>query len=150
MCIRDRFARNLKKIKGEIIGFDSFKGLKDEWMTEAFNPIGTFDLKGKKPKVYKNVKLIDGWVEETLGNFISNNNKKVAFLHLDLDTYSGTKSALQNFFPLVSKGGVVIFDEYGSRGWGESEAIDEYFKEKKYKIQKTKNSSKPTAFLIKK
>ena len=70
-------------------------------------------------------------------------------LNLDLDTYEGTKHALQNFFPLVSKGGVVIFDEYGSRGWGESEAIDEFFKDTKYKIKKTAFGYKPTAYLIK-
>ena len=66
-------------------------------------------------------------------------------LHLDLDTYSGTKSALGNFFPLVSKGGVVIFDEYGERGWGESEAIDSIFKIQNIN-SKTKNSYYPTAF----
>ena len=68
---------------------------------------------------------------------------------MDLDTYEGTKHALNNFFPFLSPGGVVIFDEYGSRGWGESDAVDEYFKNTKYKIKKTKNSSKPTAYLIK-
>ena len=36
----------------------------------------TFDLKGIKPKVEKNVKLIDGWVEKTLKDFLSNNSKK--------------------------------------------------------------------------
>ena len=30
-----------------------------------------FNLDGKKPKVEKNVHPIDGWVEETLENFLS-------------------------------------------------------------------------------
>ena len=71
------FAKKLKTINARIIGFDSFRGLKDDWMTEEFNPTGTFDLKGRKPKVESNVELIDGWVEETLTNFISNNKKKM-------------------------------------------------------------------------
>ena len=33
---------------------------------------------------------------------------------------------------------------------GVSEAIDEYFKDTKYSIIKTENSTKPTAYLIKK
>ena len=41
------FAKRLSKINAEIIGFDLFKGLKDDWITEEFNPEGTFDLKGK-------------------------------------------------------------------------------------------------------
>ena len=130
------FARNLKKIKGEIIGFDSFKGLKDEWMTEAFNPIGTFDLKGEKPKVYKNVKLIDGWVEETLGNFISNNNKKVAFLHLDLDTYKSTSFVLKTLKNNFDKGTVILFDEfYGFPNWEKYEykAFKEEIDDSKFK-----------------
>ena len=32
------FAKKLKNIDAEIFGFDSFKGLKDAWMTEEFNP----------------------------------------------------------------------------------------------------------------
>ena len=39
----------------------------------------TFNLDGKKPKVEKNVHLIDGWVEETLENFLSKILRK---LHL--------------------------------------------------------------------
>ena len=42
-----------------------------------------------------------------------------------------------------------MFDEYGSRGWGESDAVDEYFENKKYKVIKTEFGKKPTAYLIK-
>ena len=47
------FAESLNKINAEIYGFDAFKGLKEEWVTEEYNPTGTFDLKGVKPKVKK-------------------------------------------------------------------------------------------------
>ena len=49
----------------------------------------------------------------------------------------------------MSPGGVIVFDEYGSRGWGESEAVDEFLNKKKLKLKKIKFSSKPTAYLIK-
>tara|TARA_B100000989_G_scaffold283029_1_gene248595 strand:- start:2229 stop:2885 length:657 start_codon:yes stop_codon:yes gene_type:complete len=150
----------------KVIGFDTFakfpettlnfeKKTAKSFLKEAnFNKKNIFNnikKKIKNAKLDKRSELIKGDIVKTSQNYKNKNRGfRISLLHLDLDTYSGTKSALQNFFPLVSKGGVIIFDEYGSRGWGESEAIDEYFKDKKYKIQKTKNSSKPTAFLIKK
>ncbi len=150
----------------KVIGFDTFdkfpkstlnfeKKTAKSFLKEAnYNNKNIFNKIKKKIKTAnldKRSELIKGDIVKTSLNYKNKNRGfRISLLHLDLDTYSGTKSALQNFFPLVSKGGVVVFDEYGSRGWGESEAIDEYFKDKKYKIQKTKNSSKPTAFLIKK
>ena len=68
---------------------------------------------------------------------------------MDLDTYHGTKSALNNFFPLISKGGVIILDEYGSRGWGETQAVDEFLNKKKYKVEILDNTNSPTGFITK-
>ena len=112
------FAEKLKKIDAEIFGFDSFKGLKDEWMTEEFNPPGTFDLKGKKPKVERNVKLIDGWVEETAKNFLSRNSKKIAFIHFDMDTYKSTSFVLKLVKNNFQAGTIILFDQfYGFPNW---------------------------------
>tara|TARA_Y100000816_G_scaffold255623_1_gene208561 strand:+ start:1668 stop:2381 length:714 start_codon:yes stop_codon:yes gene_type:complete len=130
------FAKNLKKRNAEILGFDSFKGLRDEWMTEEFNPPGTFDLKGKKPKVENNVKLIDGWVEDTLKNFLSNNSKKIAFIHFDLDTYKSTSIVLKLIKNLLQPGTIILFDEfYGFPNWEKYEfkAFKEEIAENKFK-----------------
>ena len=107
-------------------------------------PIATFDLDKNK------VQLIKGDITKTAPNYVKKNKGfRISLLHLDLDTYHGTKSALQNFYPLVSKGGLIILDEYSSRGWGESDAVDEYFDLKKVKIKSIAFSAKPTAFIIK-
>ena len=130
------FAKNLKKINAEIFGFDSFKGLKDEWMTEEFNPPGTFDLKGNKPKVESNVKLIDGWVEETTKNFLSKNSKKIAFIHFDLDTYESTSFVLKSIKNNLQPGTIILFDEfYGFPNWEKYEykAFKEEIGENKFK-----------------
>lgn len=130
------FAKKLKKINAEIIGFDSFKGLKDEWMTEEFNPPGTFDLKGKKPKVEGNVKLIDGWVEETAKNFLTNNSKKIAFIHFDLDTYNSTSFVLKLIKNGFQPGTIILFDEfYGFPNWEKYEykAFKEEIEENRFK-----------------
>ena len=131
------FAKKLKKINAEIFGFDSFKGLKDEWMTEEFNPPGTFDLKGKKPRVEKNVKLVDGWVEETTKNFLSKNSKKIAFIHFDLDTYNSTSFVLKLVKNHLQPGTIILFDEfYGFPNWEKYEykAFKEEIDENKFKF----------------
>tara|TARA_B100000579_G_C22693350_1_gene786164 strand:+ start:223 stop:936 length:714 start_codon:yes stop_codon:yes gene_type:complete len=131
------FAKKLKKVNSEIFGFDSFKGLKDEWMTEEFNPPGTFDLKGKKPKVEENVKLIDGWVEETAKNFLSKNSKKIAFIHFDLDTYNSTSFVLKLVKNDLQPGTIILFDEfYGFPNWEKYEykAFKEEIEENKFKF----------------
>ncbi len=130
------FGKNLKKINGEIFGFDSFKGLKDEWITDEFHPTGTFDLKGNKPSVENNVKLIDGWVEETLKNFLSNNTKKIAFIHFDLDTYESTSFVLKSLKKDLQPGTIILFDEfYGFPNWEKYEykAFKEEIEQNKFK-----------------
>src|ERR1035438_7201264 len=53
---------------------------------------------------------------------------RIALLNLDVDLYAPTKVALETLYPLVLKGGIVVFDEYGWEQWpGESRAVDEYF-----------------------
>ncbi len=149
----------------KVLGFDTFgdfpkstlkyekKAAKDfmhEAKLEKKNLYFKIQNKIKKSQLAERSELIKGDIVKTSKKYVkSNKGFRISLLNLDLDTYEGTKHALNNFFPFLSPGGVVIFDEYGSRGWGESDAVDEYFKNTKYKIKKTKNSSKPTAYLIK-
>lgn len=37
---------------------------------------------------------------------------KFAFVHCDLDTYAGTKDALNTFFPCLEVGGTIVLDDY--------------------------------------
>lgn len=134
------FAKYLKKIDAKIVGFDSFQGLKDVWITEEYNPAGTFDLKGKKPKVENNVELIDGWVESTVKKFLENNSKKIAFIHLDLDTYGSTAFVLDFLKKYFQSGTIILFDEfYGFPNW-------EKYEYKAFKEQISKDKFKYLAF----
>lgn len=36
----------------------------------------------------------------------------VAFVHVDCDQYSGTRAAIERFWPLVAAGGIMLFDDY--------------------------------------
>ena len=48
-------------------------------------------------------------------------------MHFDCDLYRPTKAALDALWPKVSRGGVLIFDEYAIPDWpGETKAVDEF------------------------
>ena len=67
-------------------------------------------------------KFIKGKVEDTIPQ---NMPQKISVLRLDTDWYESTKHELEYLFPLLSKGGVVIIDDYGH--WqGAKQAVDEY------------------------
>jgi hypothetical protein len=92
-----------------VYGFDSFEGLPEKWR-DGFDK-GTFSTKGKLPKVNKNVKLIKGWFNETLVNFIKIHNKKISFIHIDVDLYSSTKYILNVLKDYIDNDCIIIFDE---------------------------------------
>lgn len=73
----------------------------------------------------KNVIFIKGDVAKTLK--IKNNlPKKIGYLRLDNDWYESSKIELDVLFPLLSKKGVLVFDDYGY--WkGQKKATDEFF-----------------------
>lgn len=66
--------------------------------------------------------LVPGKVEETLP---SRRPQQIALLRLDTDYYESTKAELEQLAPLVSAGGTLIIDDYGS--WaGARKAVDDW------------------------
>lgn len=56
----------------------------------------------------------------------------ISVLRLDTDWYESTKIELEILFPILSKYGVLIIDDYGH--WeGARKAVDEYFEKQSYK-----------------
>jgi len=69
------------------------------------------------------VHLVRGPVEETLP---SRAPQQIALLRLDTDWYQSTRHELEQLYPRLATGGVLIVDDYGH--WqGCREAVDEYF-----------------------
>ena len=146
-----------------VIGFDTFKSFSDSlldyekksaqsFVNEAFfegvDPEEIID--NAKSGGFLNSELIAGDVLETIPKYKEDNpGFRISLLHLDLDTYQGTKIVLENFYDLVTPGGIILLDEYGKRGWGESDAVDEFFKNKNKTIHALKNSYQPTSFIVK-
>jgi Macrocin-O-methyltransferase (TylF) len=116
-------ARTSRKIHG----FDSFEGLQEDWAGSS--PKGTFDVGGHLPKVPSNVRLHKGWFEATLPAFMAEDTDKVAFLHIDCDTYESSKYVLDQLSDRIQIGTIIQFDEYfGYPGWerGEHLAFSEW------------------------
>lgn len=112
-------AKNIPK-KTTIHGFDSFEGLPEFWRPGYGK--GIFDLGGDLPKVVSNVLLYKGWFNETLPIFISQHKQSVAFIHIDCDLYSSTKTIFDELKNCIFPGCIIVFDEYFNHpGWQENE-----------------------------
>jgi hypothetical protein len=102
------------------------------------------------------VSLVQGDMEDTAPEYVKKHpGTRVSLLHIDVDTYSGTKAALGAFYPVMTPGGMVLLDEYGVEGWGESDAVDEYISSLRNNgepvptIKSVFGSAKPTAYFMK-
>lgn len=69
------------------------------------------------------IHCVPGMVEDTLPDL---GPEKVALLRLDTDWYSSTRHELEQLYPRISPGGVLIIDDYGHYE-GARQAVDEYF-----------------------
>lgn len=113
-------ARNSPRLFS-IYGFDSWEGLGEDW-----NGMSRGRLKGSyacdMPEI-SGCELIKGWVDQTLPKFLREKNLgKVNFIHLDMDTYSPTKTTLELLVPFLQDGSVILFDDfYGYAGWSNND-----------------------------
>ena len=92
--------------------------------------------------------MVQGEVTESIPEFVEKNRgMRFSLVNLDFDTYEGTKVALEKFVPLMSPGGIIILDEYGKEGWGESDAVDEYVSKYHLRLSAVRYSSQPSAYI---
>lgn len=160
--------------KRMIYGFDSFQGLQNFTLQDG-KPVENF---GKTVGGYSANDVVDeitelvnicnddsmisgvprcqlviGDIKDTLPRFLEENpGLRISLLHFDMDLYEPTKIGLELLYPLVVKGGVVIFDEYGVIPWqGESNAVDEYFDSigEHHVFRKFPFSTQPHGYFIK-
>lgn len=100
-------------------GFDSFEGLPESWHDE---PKGSYSTHGIIPIVPGNVALHPGWFEDTIPSFLHKHNGIVDVVNIDCDIYSSTKTVLDLLSSKISKGTLLIFDEFiGNVKWREDE-----------------------------
>ncbi|MBF0196033.1 MAG: class I SAM-dependent methyltransferase, partial [Magnetococcales bacterium] len=148
----------------KVIGFDTFSSFADSLLpyekvsAKAYTDEATFE--GVDPKdilacakragFADRAELVAGDIMQTAPSYVKENpGFRISLLHLDFDTYHGSKVVLENFYRMVTPGGIIVLDEYALRGWGESDAVDEFFADKPVKIRSVDHSNTPTAYVIK-
>jgi len=72
-----------------IHGFDSFNGLPEFWI-DGFDK-DAFELPNT-PQFSGNVKIHEGYYDYSLPIFLNNHKESIAFMHIDCDLYSSTKT----------------------------------------------------------
>lgn len=87
-----------------VIGFDSFKGLPEDWR-DGF-PAGMF-AQDTIPRI-PNTEFVVGLFDDTLPTFTFPD--RVGLVHIDCDLYSSTKTVLNHI--TLNRGTVVVFDEW--------------------------------------
>jgi hypothetical protein len=144
---------DLGKTKQNIYLYDTFEGMTEpsdkDISIEGKNALNVFmekqeneekwvysSLNDVKNAVYstgydkEKIHFVKGKVEDTLPEFAPD---CISLLRLDTDWYESTHHELIHLFSRISKGGVIIIDDYGH--WkGAREAVDEYIRENNISI----------------
>ena len=148
-----RFAmyRKIHNIENKkLIGFDSFgnfpeteyeqdKHLREKFIKEAgdmsISRQQLTDVLSNK-NCGNNVSLIPGDIPKTVPEFVDKyKDVKISILNIDVDIYEPTVAILEHLYPLVSKNGIIILDDYMTFP-GETKAVNEYFKDTNVVIEK--------------
>lgn len=93
--------------------FDSFEGLPEDWNKTDFLK-GAFALSSDDiPKFHPYVsKIQKGWFHDTLPCFVNQKPRPFAFIHIDCDLYSSTRTVLNECNSLIVPGTILLFDEF--------------------------------------
>jgi O-methyltransferase len=116
-------ARYRTVVQGEAsgIGGDKYYGYEDNLRDKVANTLRSFGLDLEAHRI----ELIQGLFQDTLRL-----DGPVALAHIDADWYESVKTCLERIEPRLSRGGVLVIDDYGH--WsGCRTAVDEYFADKR-------------------
>jgi predicted O-methyltransferase YrrM len=96
-----------------VVGFDVFTGLPETWRTGF--PAGEF---AQEPPDIPGATVVPGLFEDTLPAFLADNDEPIAFVHVDCDLYSSTKTVLDLVDDRLAPDAVLVFDEFFNYpGW---------------------------------
>tara|TARA_E500000331_G_C17227572_1_gene701038 strand:+ start:1074 stop:1715 length:642 start_codon:yes stop_codon:yes gene_type:complete len=112
--------KTAKKINAEknitFWGLDSFEGFPVE--NHEFYKAKNFKVSKSKVKKsfnkYKNVKIIDGYFEDTLTSDELQNIKNISFAFIDCDIYESSQVAFKFIKSKMTKGGFIMIDDFTS------------------------------------
>lgn len=97
-----------------VVGFDAFVGLPETWRTGF--PAGEFAH--APPSDIPGARVVTGLFEDTLPGFLAETDEPIAFVHLDADLYSSTKTVLDLVGERLAPDAVLVLDEFFNYpGW---------------------------------
>jgi hypothetical protein len=147
-----------------VVGFDTFMPfageMRDYEVQNAQALLDEANFKGTTPEriaryareigLEDKVELVAGDIADTANEYVKDNGGfRISLLHLDVDTYAATTAALSAFYDCITPGGLVICDEYAYRGWGESDAVDEFLSGRSVPVKVVPFADTPTAYFVK-
>ena len=122
-----------------------------EWFDELMNAISIFDSDRFIPWKER-IQLIQGDIEHSVDEFLDREpGVRFSLIHFDCDLFGPTRAAIEALWPRLSRGGIMLFDEYGIREWpGETKAVDEFLCDKPTVQVKTLPwTNAPAGYLVK-
>ena len=123
-----RAFRNAGETDREIWLYDTFDSEKRPELDDYRSPIDYVKtiLKKRCPEYNQDAFVfVKGMVEDTIPGKMP---AVISILHADTDWYDSTKHELKHLYPRITRGGVILIDDYGV--WeGARRATDEYFEE---------------------
>lgn len=121
-----------QKLGGEVAWGKNVGGYGDTSYGELLSRIKSLGLDS-------NLEIVKGPFEKT---FSLDKNKSYCFVHLDCDLYQSYKYGLEHFYPLLSKGGILLLDEYNDPPWpGCNKAVDEFLANVPEKLQQVQSDN---------
>lgn len=118
-------ALQLMRHAGELYGVDSFEGMpepSERDVKDGWNPYPKGRLAAAAPRV-SGATLIKGWIPQALDKLP---DRPWAFVHVDLDQYDSTLSALQWLFIRMAPRGILCCDDwFADRDWLAGGAINQ-------------------------
>ena len=126
----------------KVVSFDAFgkfpaanRALDDEFI-RSFEADGGVGIpkdelaKALERKHLHNFELVEGNIFDTIEPYLEKNTAlKIALLHIDVDVYDATLFCLETLYDKVSRGGVIVFDDYGAVE-GATKAIDDFMRKR--------------------
>jgi O-methyltransferase len=129
-----RFIANVMHGSGKTLHlFDTFGGMPASDRSVDYHQEGDFpEVPAEQVAAFvgyeSEVVIHKGLIPHT---FDGMEDARIAFAHVDVDIYESTKACCEFIYPRLSRGGVIVFDDYARPTCqGARVAIDEYFADK--------------------
>jgi O-methyltransferase len=117
----------------KVLLFDTFEGMPETSATKDLHRAGDFadtSLEHVKRVLdgCTNVEYYKGFFPQSAAPVVS---RKFCFAHIDVDIYQSILDCCEFFYPRLSPGGVLVFDDYGFLSCpGVKSALDKFFADK--------------------